>query len=251
MDFNIQGKRALVFGGSSGLGLAVAQALAAEGVDLVLGARDAGRLETARAQIAAQYPVRIDCASADMTQRADMRALAERLRGDGGIDILILNTARPPSPMRDFLDEEEDRWNEGCSQQLMAALNALGELTPLLLGKGWGRIIGITSATVKQPMPKHAISTVFRAGVAAALKHLANEIGHQGVTVNAVAPATIRTASLTTFHNLEQRAAALPLKRLGTIEEFAATVAFIASRQAGFITGQTINVDGGMTLSLS
>lgn len=252
MNLGISGKRALICGGSSGLGFAIGQALAAEGVDLVLFARNPDKLEQAKARLVAQFAVKVECVSGDMCSRAELKKAAEWLRASGGLDILILNTARPPSPMREMLEEnDDDRWREAYEQQLKAALNVLGEFTPLLVDKGWGRIIGITSATVKQPMPRHAISTIFRAGVQAALKHLANETGRHGVTVNAVAPATILTESLAKFHNLEERAAAIPLRRLGTTEEFAGTVAFIASRQAGFITGQTIQVDGGMTQSLS
>ena len=252
MDLGISGKRALVFGGSSGLGFAVARALATEGVNLVLAARNSERLEQARQQLSGIPSVRVDCRSCDMTSRDAMKETVAFLRSTGGLDILVLNTARPPSPMREFLDENDDsRWQEAYDQQLKGALNILGEISPLLVEKGWGRIIGITSATVSQPMPRHAISTIFRAGVQAALKHLANEIGRHGVTVNAVAPATILTESLAKFHNLDERAAAIPLKRLGSMEEFAGTVAFIASMQAGFITGQAIQVDGGMTQSLT
>ncbi len=250
MDLGIAGKRALIFGGSSGLGLAIAKALAAEGVKLVLFARDAGKLAAAQTHLREQFEVEIECIAGDMVQRTSLREAAATLRASGGLDILILNTARPPSPMREFLDEDEQRLDEAYTQQLHAALNVLAEITPLLIEKGWGRVIGITSASVKQPMPRHAISTIYRAGVQAALKHLANEIGIHGVTVNAVAPATILTESLKRFHNLEERVANLPLKRLGSIEEFAGTVAFVASMQAGFITGQTIQVDGGMTLAL-
>ncbi len=153
--------------------------------------------------------------------------------------------------MRDFLAETEDgRWEQAYQQQLNGALIVLREVTPLLLDKGWGRVVAITSASVKQPMARHAISTIFRAGVQAALKHLANETASRGVTVNAVAPATILTPTFGTYHNVEARVQAVPMKRLGTREEVAATVAFLASRQAGYITGQVIQLDGGMTSGL-
>lgn len=251
MDLGIAGKRAVVIGGSSGLGYAVCEALAAEGVRLVLFARDQEKLAAAQARLRERFGVAVDSVRGDMTLNADVQMLTRMLRDSGGVDILIVNTARPPSPMREFLDETDDgRWEYAYQQQLNGALITLRALTPLLLEKGWGRVVAITSATVKQPMPKHAISTIFRAGVQAALKHLSNETASRGVTVNAVAPATILTESLAAYHNLEERARAIPVKRLGTPEELAATVAFLASRQAGFITGQTIQVDGGMTSSL-
>jgi len=153
--------------------------------------------------------------------------------------------------MRQFLDETDDlRWSQAYQQQLNGALVVLRFITPLLLEKSSSRLVAITSATVKQPMPSHAISTVFRAGVQAALKHLANETASRGLTVNAVAPASILTAGLATHHNLAERSQAIPVKRLGTPEELAATVVFLTSRQAGFITGQTVQVDGGMTAGL-
>ena len=177
--------------------------------------------------------------------------LAVWLARTGGVDILIVNTPRPPSPMRDFLDEtEDDRWDDAYRKQLDGALSVLRSVTPLLLGKGWGRIVGITSASVKQPMPRHAISTIFRAGIQAALKHLVDEVAPHGVTVNAVAPATVLTPTFAQFHNLEARVAAVPLGRAGKADELGATVAFLASQQAGFITGQVIQLDGGITRSL-
>ncbi|WP_028266070.1 SDR family oxidoreductase [Arthrobacter sp. MA-N2] len=251
MDLGITAKRALVIGGSSGLGFAAAKALAAEGVHLALFARSPGPLATAKEGLV-QYPgVEIETLAGDITHRADVVELAGRLRESGGVDILILNTPRPPSPMREFLDEDDDeRWSSAYRNQLQGALNVLREITPLIIGKGWGRIVGITSASVKQPMPRHAISTIFRSGVQAALKHLSLEIAEHGVTVNSIAPATIMTPTFAQFHNLEDRVAATPLKRFGTLEEFGGTVAFLASQQSGFLTGQVIQLDGGRTAAL-
>ncbi len=251
MDFGISGKRALVIGGSSGLGLAVCEALAAEGVNLAIFARNANRLASASAHLTQRFGVKVETVAGDITETLEVQRLAEQLKKSGGLDILILNTARPPSPMRQFLDETDDlRWSQAYQQQLNGALVVLRFITPLLLEKSSSRLVAITSATVKQPMPSHAISTVFRAGVQAALKHLANETASRGLTVNAVAPASILTAGLATHHNLAERAQAIPVKRLGTPEELAATVVFLTSRQAGFITGQTVQVDGGMTAGL-
>ncbi len=251
MDFGISGKRALVIGGSSGLGLAVCEALAAEGVNLAIFARNASRLASASAHLTQRFGVKVETVAGDITETLEVQRLAEQLKKSGGLDILILNTARPPSPMRQFLDETDDlRWSQAYQQQLNGALVVLRFITPLLLEKSSSRLVAITSATVKQPMPSHASSTVFRAGVQAALKHLANETASRGLTVNAVAPASILTAGLATHHNLAERAQAIPVKRLGTPEELAATVVFLTSRQAGFITGQTVQVDGGMTAGL-
>ena len=153
--------------------------------------------------------------------------------------------------MRDFLEEnEQERWDQAYQQQLHGALLVLRKVTPVIVKTGWGRIVAITSASIKQPLPRHAVSTIFRAGVQAALKHLSMEVAAQGVTVNSVAPATVMTPTFGTFHNVEQRIQAVPLKRAGKPEELAATVAFLASEHAGFITGENIQIDGGQTRAL-
>ena len=251
MDLGIKGRRALVVGGSSGLGLACAEALANEGVDIVLFARSQQNLDQAAQHIQNLAGVRCDTFAGNITSQNDIKALRAELEKTGGIDILVLNTPRPPSPMRDFLNETDDsRWEQGYEDQLQGALFVLRHITTLLLDKGWGRIIGVTSASVKNPMPRHAISSIFRAGVHAALKHLSEELAGQGITVNAVAPATVMTPTFAQYHDLEARIAATPLKRFGRPEELAGTVAFLASEQAGFITGETLQLDGGRTRSL-
>lgn len=251
MDLGIKGKRALVVGGSSGLGLACCQALAAEGVNLAVFARNLEALTSTCGELSSKFSVTAEYFSGDITNRDDVRSLTHWLLESGGIDIIILNTPRPPSPMRNFLDEgDDDRWDQAYRDQLHSALNVLRYTTPLLLGKGWGRIIAITSASIKQPMPRHALSSIFRGGVQVALKHLVDEVAPHGVTVNAVAPATIVTPTFSQFHNLEARVADTPLKRAGKPEELGGTVAFLASQQAGYITGQIMQVDGGITRSL-
>ena len=251
MDLGIAGKRAIVIGGSQGLGYAVCEGLAAEGVNLLVFARNPQRLAESQAALGSRFPVKVDVFAGDITSAKDIDALAAYAAQTGGLDIVILNTPRPPSPMRDFLDEtEQARWDQAYQEQLHGALLILRKLTPLLLGKGWGRIVGITSASIKQPMARHAVSTIFRAGVQAALKHLAIELADTGITVNAVAPATIITPTFATFHNLEARIQAVPMKRVGKPEELAATVAFLASDLAGFITGENIQLDGGATRAL-
>jgi len=251
MDLGIVGKRALVTCASSGLGLAVADALAREGADLVLFARNAERLEEARSTLLGAHDVVVETVVGDMASPDDIGRLRAAVRA-APVDVLVVNTPRPPSPMRDFLDEDDDdRWQTAQRDQLDAGLLVLRHVAPLVGRDGWGRIVGITSASVKEPMPRHALSTIYRAGLQAALKHLSHELGPRGVTVNSVAPATVVTPTFANFHNLERRIEATALKRAGRTEELAATVAFLASDPAGFITGQTVHVDGGRSVSLA
>lgn len=251
MDLGITGKRAVVIGGSQGLGYAVCERLAAEGVNLLLFARDPQKLDEACTQLKRAHGVEVDACAGDITRAEDIDRLAVQATESGGTQIVVLNTPRPPSPMRDFLEENDDaRWEQAHQQQLHGALLVLRKLVPLVKAGGWGRVVAITSASVKQPMPRHALSTIYRAGVHAALKHLAMELAAHGVTVNAVAPATVITPTFSTFHNIEQRIQAVPMKRVGKPEELAATVAFLASQHAGFITGETVQLDGGQTLAL-
>jgi 3-oxoacyl-[acyl-carrier protein] reductase len=187
-----------------------------------------------------------------MQNAADVERLVKTVREQfGGIDILVLGTGRPPVPMRAVLEETDDeRWEAAYRVQLWSAILVARSVVPILIERGWGRVIAITSATVKQPMPHHGLSTVFRAGVTAYMKHLANEIAAKGVTVNTVCPASIGTESLKASYPTQERLKRIPLRRLGTPQELAATVTFLASQGAGFITGASIHVDGGMVASL-
>jgi len=250
MDLGIKGKRALIVGGSQGLGLAVSERLAAEGVNLLLFARGRERLAECQERLRGACGVEVDTCAGDITSQQDTDQIAAQA-ASLGVQILVLNTPRPPSPMRDFLEEnEQERWDQGYQQQLHGALLVLRKVTPAIMKTGWGRIVAITSATIKQPLPRHAVSTIFRAGVQAALKHVAMEVAAHGVTVNSVAPATVMTPTFGTFHNVEERIQAVPLKRVGKPEELAAMVAFLASEHAGFVTGENIQFDGGQTRAL-
>lgn len=252
MDLGIAGKVAVLTGASRGLGESVARTLAAEGVDVVLFARSADKLAQVASEIRAQHRVRAVTVAGDLRSRDDVRRLGESVRAEfGGADILVVNTGRPPLPMREALDETDDeRWEEAYRTQLWGAIQVLREITPMLIRRGWGRVIAVTSASVMQPMEKHALSTVFRAGVTGYLKHLSNETAGHGVTVNAVCPASVATQSLRADYDLAERARHLPMRRVGKPEELAAAVAFLASRQAGYITGVSLPVDGGQTASL-
>ncbi len=253
MDLRLKGKTAIVTASSGGLGEYAARALAAEGVNLVMFARSADTLRAKAADITKLHGVRVLPVEGDMRKTADVnRLLAETEREFGGVDILVLNTGRPPVPMREVLDETEDeRWQEAYETQLRGAIRVVGKVAPLLVARGWGRIVGITSASVKQPMTKHGLSTVFRAGLTGYLRHLANEVATTGVTVNTVCPASVGTEAMEKSYDLKVRAQQVPMRRIGRPEELGAMVAFLCSDLAGFTTGAAIQVDGGMVASLT
>lgn len=247
MDYGIAGKRALVFGGSSNLGKACAAALAAEGVNLLLFARREEPLKDAAEEIQKLYNVSVETFVGNMENKQDIERLGRYIRDTDGFDIMILNSPRPPMPMQEVLDESDDeRWQIAYDGVLKSAINIVRELVPILVERGWGRVVAITSASVKAPMPHHALSTVYRAGLTALLKHLSFEIAGKGVTVNCVAPAVVLTDGFRQDWNLEERKRGIPMGRFGTTTEFASTVVFFASQNAGFTTGATLLIDGGL-----
>ena len=245
MNLGIAGKVALVTASSQGLGKAVAHALAAEGVRLMLFARSEPALRSTAAEIEKQHNVPVLAVPGDMRSEADVDRLVTELQQKfGGVDILVLNTGHPPKPRREVLQETEDaRWEEGYRTLLWGVILVARKVVPLLLDRGWGRVIAITSASVKHPMPRHGLSTVFRAGVTGYMNHLANEIAPKGVTVNTVCPGSIDT-NHKSGNESSERLKLVPIGRLGRPEEFAATVAFLASDYAGFISGTSLHVDG-------
>jgi 3-oxoacyl-[acyl-carrier protein] reductase len=258
MDLGIAGRTALVTASSQGMGRNIAFALAAEGVDVALFARTGPKLAATAAEIAGAHGVRTLPVAGDMRDGADVTRLAASIRDAfGGLDILVVNTGRAPNPIRAAVDERDDaRWHEAYQTQLWGAIQVTQAVLPLMLDRGWGRIVAITSSSVKEPMAHHSLSTVFRAGVTAYMKHLANEIGHAGITVNCVAPALIDTSHRgpppagRSEAETAARRKMTPLGRLGTQEEVTGVVTFLASRQAGFITGSSIQVEGGMVGAL-
>ncbi|GAA0749500.1 SDR family oxidoreductase [Ideonella azotifigens] len=256
MNLGIDGKLALVTASSGGMGRNIARTLAAEGANVLLFARTAEKLQAVAEEIEGDYGVKAHVVAGSMLVADDVARLSGTLASLGGADIMVLVTGRPPNPLRDTLKETEpERWQEAYENQLLSVVQVVNAVAPQMLDKGWGRILAITSASAKQPMAVHALSTVFRAGVTAYLKGLANELGPKGITVNCVAPALIDTSHRSgsaayTPAQAERRVSMTPLHRMGTQEELAGVVAFLASAQAGFVTGSTIAVEGGMIGSL-
>ncbi len=253
MDLGIRDKVAIVTGSSAGIGASIADRIAAEGCRTVLFARSADKLEALAADLRARHGVEVLAVAGDMTRAEDVQRLVDRTREVfGDPQILVMNSGRPPLKMRNVLDETDDaRWRQAHETQLWGPLLVVRRVLPLMQARRWGRVVAVTSATVKQPMPHHGLSTVYRAGVTGLMRHLANEVAADGVTVNCVCPASIGTDALVSSYDPAERIKRIPLGRLGKPEEFAATVAFFASEHAGFITGASLQVDGGMVASLT
>jgi 3-oxoacyl-[acyl-carrier protein] reductase len=256
MDLGIKGKLALVTASSGGMGRNIAHMLAAEGANVVLFARTEDKLRAVCGEIESEHGVKATAVAGSMTRHEDVMRLAEMLKALGGPDIVVLVSARPPNPLRETLKEDEQaRWDEAYRAQLWSIVDLVTSTVPQMLDRGWGRIVAVTSASAKQPMAVHALSTVFRAGVTAYMKGLAAEVAPHGITVNCVAPALIDTshrqgAAAYTSEQAVHRKTLTPMGRMGTQEELCGVITFLTSRQAGFVTGSTIAVEGGMIGSL-
>ncbi|WP_049730590.1 SDR family oxidoreductase [Rhizobium ecuadorense] len=253
MDLGLSGKVALVTASSGGIGMSVAKSLAREGADIVLLARSSDKLQQLATLLREEYHVRVMPVVGSMLEPADHDRLFSSIESEfGRLDIAVLNTGRPPSPLRDALAEADgSRWQQSYETLLACIIAITQRAYPLMVANKWGRMIALTSASVHLPMPHHALSSVFRAGVEAYMRHLSSEIGAAGITVNCVAPALIDSShrEATLSYSAEQtakRTAMSALKRLGTHEELASVVTFLASVPAGFVTGESLRVDGGM-----
>jgi 3-oxoacyl-[acyl-carrier protein] reductase len=263
MDLGIKGKVALVTGASTGLGFAVARALANEGVNVAICSRDAGRIDAAAQRINAR--VSRDAATAfvaDLTDPAARDSLAARVEARlGPIDICIINSGGPPSGP--FESHSSERWTAAVDEHLGAALALVKGTLAGMRKARWGRIITITSCSVKQPAAGLILSNTARAAVVGFVRSLANEVAADGVTVNNLMPGytqTDRIAELTGQMSKRSGMAEaeivakweeqIPMGRLGQPEEFAAVAAFLCSVQASYVTGTSISVDGGWNRGL-
>jgi 3-oxoacyl-[acyl-carrier protein] reductase len=263
VDLGLTGRVALVLAASKGLGRATASALADEGADVAIGARDAATLEATAAEIRARSGRRVIALPVDVGDAAASRAfVVDALRELGRIDILVNNAGGPPFGRFDDFDDEA--WRAAFELNLLGTVRMTRLVLPHLPRDGSGRVINVTSVSIKHVLPGSMLSTAVRAGVIGMSKLLSDELGPYGITVNNVAPGLILTdrvretglgamvaGGLTEEEGLEKMAATIPLRRVGRPEEFAAVVAFLASARASYITGTTIAVDGGATRALS
>jgi 3-oxoacyl-[acyl-carrier protein] reductase len=253
MDLGLKDRRALVSAASKGLGRACAEALVMEGAKVFISSRDASAIEkTGNALKAAGW------AAADVSKPGEPESLVEQARASlGGLDILVVNAGGPPPGT--FQSTALESWEAAFQLTLMSAVRLVKASVADLKRSGQGRIIFITSISVRQPIGNLILSNTLRAGVTGLAKTLSRELAPDGITANCLAPDAILTDRIRQLatagggnpeEQLKQMAARSPMGRFGDPTEFGAACAFLCSKQAGYITGQTLGVDGGSLLGV-
>ncbi|PIE14464.1 MAG: short-chain dehydrogenase [Rhodobacterales bacterium] len=253
MDLGIAGKRALVCASSRGLGRGCAEALAEAGVNLVMNARGVETLEAVAADIAGKYGVEVATVAADVSTAEGQARVIEAA---GEVDILVNNAGGPPPGM--WYDWDREDFIAALDANMLAPIALIRALVPGMMERGWGRVVNITSQSVKSPIAVLGLSNSARAGLTGYVAGTSRQVAGSGVTINNLLPGlhdTDRAASLDKGASeiqgitMEQARAArcetIPAGRYGTPQEFGATCAFLCSQHAGFIVGQNILLDGG------
>jgi 3-oxoacyl-[acyl-carrier protein] reductase len=249
---------ALVTAASKGMGKACAMGLAAEGAKIVMCARTESDLKAAAEEVRARTKAEVLAMPADVTRKDDVAALVERaLKTFGGVDILVANAGGPPRGY--FEDLTDEQWQGAFDISLMSVVRLVRGVLPSMKARRWGRILTIQSVSVKQPIPELLLSNAVRPGVAGLMKTLAGQLGKDGITVNTVCPGKIMTdrflggqklSGLSREEFLARAVEDVPVRRIGTPEEFANVVVFLASERASYVTGVTVQVDGGLVRGL-
>lgn len=262
MDLELKGKCAIVCAASKGLGRATALSLAREGARVAICARSADDLEKAAAAIRAATGAMVVPVVADVSKGGDIDRLVADAAGQlGAIDILVTNTGGPKSGP--FVGLSDADWLEAIDSLLMSVVRLSRAVIPHMRRRGGGRIINITSISAKQPVEGLVLSNALRAGITGLARTIANELAPEKILVNCVAPgytATDRVVELAdaaaaregiSAEAVQQRTlAGIPMRRLATPEEFADVVTFLASGKASYVTGTTLQIDGGYVRSL-
>ncbi|HID16336.1 MAG TPA: SDR family oxidoreductase [Candidatus Atribacteria bacterium] len=258
MDLGISKKVALVSAASKGLGKAIALELSKEGAFVGICARTEDLLIKTKEEIERETGNKVFAMKADITIYDDIKKFVNALRAEfGPIDILVTNAGGPPAG--EFFDFEDKDWEAAFNLNLMSVIRLIREVVPDMKEKKWGRIINMSSISVKQPIANLILSNVIRAGVIGLTKSLSNDLAKYNILVNSVAPGYIMTErvknlveanakknGITQEEVISQLTANISLGRVGAPPEIGAVVAFLASERANYITGQTILVDGGM-----
>jgi 3-oxoacyl-[acyl-carrier protein] reductase len=243
MDLGLSGRTAIVLGASQGMGLAIAEGLTSEGANVAMFARRADVIEREAARLGSL------AVAGDLTSEADLeRLVAETLKAFGGIDIVVLNGGGPPPGPAAAVTAAAV--TAAVELLLVPHVRLVGLCLPHLRESGRGRIVAIESTSVKEPIANLALSNAVRPGVVGWLKTLARELGPEGITVNTIAPGRIDTERLHALYGPDgpppEALALIPARRVGAPAEIAATVCFLASEQAAYITGAVVPVDGGI-----
>jgi len=262
MDLGLKGKVAMVAGASRGLGFAVARGLAAEGAAVSLASRNQAAVEDAARRIAAETGSEVTGAVVDVRRADDLSAWhAATMQTCGGVDLLFVNTGGPPAGTA--LSFDDAAWTGAFESLLLSAVRLVRLAVPSMRARGGGAIVVSTSSAVKEPIPNLALSNVVRASVGALSKTLSNELAADGIRVNHLLPGRINTDRIRELDTIRGKASGgtaeevraafsktIPLGRYGEAEEFAAAAVFLFSAQARYITGASLQVDGGLIRSV-
>ncbi|MDO5612946.1 MAG: SDR family oxidoreductase [Paracoccus sp. (in: a-proteobacteria)] len=253
MDLGIRGKRGLVCAASKGLGRGCAEALAEAGVDLVINARTREAITQTAYEIASKYGVQVTPVAADITTP---EGRAKVLEAVGQADILVTNAGGPPPG--DWQDWDRDDFIRAIDANMLTAIALMQALVPGMMERGWGRVVNITSAAVRSPVPVLGLSNTARTGLTGFVAGMSRQVAGSGVCVNNILPglhATDRAVSLDTTAAAQQgitpaeaeakRKATIPVGTYGEAADFGAACAFLCSQQARFIIGQNLLLDGG------
>jgi len=258
METGLNGRVVLVAGASQGMGRACAEAFAAEGAIVAMCSRTDKTLQAAAAEVRKGSRVEVFAKAVDVSDAGQVRSfVAELAQKFGGVDVCVANAAGPPP--KTFLNISEQEWHSAFAMNFMSVVYLAREVIPLMQKKRWGRIVTITSTSVRQPIPDLVLSSAIRPAVVGLVKTLAGEFGKDGITCNNVAPGYTATERLAEVAGPQARAAGVsedeirarwaadvPLRRLGYPEEIADAIVWLASDRAAYITGQTLLVDGGI-----
>lgn len=257
MDLGIRGKRALVCASSKGLGRGCAEALAAAGVDLVMNARGAEALEATAAAIRARHNVNVVTIATDITTE-DGRGRV--LEAASAVDILVTNAGGPPPGL--WSDWTRDDFIRALDANMLAPIALMKALLPGMIERKWGRVVNITSQSVKAPIPQLGLSNAARAGLTGYVAGTSRQVAPFGVTINNLLPGihdtdrataldqgVMKAEGITMEEARTRRAASIPTRRYGDPDDFGAACAFLCSQQAAFIVGQNILLDGGQTIA--
>ncbi|MBI6630136.1 SDR family oxidoreductase [Pontibaca salina] len=255
MDLGIAGKQALVCASSRGLGFGCAEMLAAAGVNLLLNARGEDALEAAAQTIRDRHGVNVDTVAADI---ASSDGQARVIAAARGVDILVTNAGGPPPGL--WSDWDRDAFIAALDANMLAPIALMRALMPGMIDRGWGRVVNITSQSVRAPIAALGLSNTARTGLTGYVAGTARQVADKGVIINNLLPGihdTDRAAALDQNASKAEgrdiskvraaREASIPVGRYGTAREFGATCAFLCSEHAGYIVGQNILVDGGAT----